>query len=84
MWIMQTDFCLNAEADQFHPYEIGHSTVQDACRMGEQHHAKNLVLYHTQDNLLPLRKNKYLLEGRQYYHGNLYVPDDLEIIPLLY
>lgn len=52
--------------------------------MGEQLHAKNLVLYHTQDNLLPLRKNKYLLEGGQYYHGNLYVPDDLEIIPLLY
>jgi ribonuclease Z len=40
------------------------------------------VLYHTEDKNIANRKRLYTEEGRQYYHGNLFVPDDLETILL--
>ena len=43
---------------------------------------KNLLLYHTEDKNIKNRKELYTAEGRLYYHGNLYVPDDLEAIEL--
>ena len=69
-------------ADIFHPYEKHHSTVKDACELAEQLHVKNLLLYHTEDRNLAKRKELYTEEGKRYYHGNLYVPDDLEKISL--
>ena len=70
------------QADIFHPYEKHHSTVKDACELAEQLHVKNLLLYHTEDRNLAKRKELYTEEGKRYYHGNLYVPDDLEKISL--
>lgn len=69
-------------ADIFHPYEKHHSTVKDACELTEQLHVKNLLLYHTEDRNLAKRKELYTEEGKRYYHGNLYVPDDLEKLSL--
>lgn len=43
---------------------------------------KNLLLYHTEDKNIAWRKALYLEEGRKYYSGNLYVPDDLEQLKL--
>ena len=43
---------------------------------------ENLVLWHTEDTRLPERKALYTAEGRQYFPGNLFVPDDLESIAL--
>ena len=43
---------------------------------------KNLLLYHTEDKNIAWRKELYLEEGRKYYSGNLYVPDDLEQLKL--
>ena len=40
----------------------------------------NLILYHTEDDNIERRKALYTAEGRLYYKGNLYVPDDLECI----
>lgn len=71
-------FCMYGEADIFKPYEKHHSTVKEACRQAEALHIPNLILYHTEDTHLEQRKELYGAEGRQYYHGNLYVPDDLE------
>ena len=44
--------------------------------------AANLVLYHTEDRNLGRRKELYTEEGKNYYHGNLYVPEDLEVLAL--
>lgn len=41
-----------------------------------------MILYHTEDKKLPDRARLYKEEGSQYYHGNLFVPDDLESIEL--
>lgn len=78
-WLMHEAFCLYSEADKFKPYEKHHSTVREACELAEELKASNLILYHTEDTRLGERKKLYSEEGRKYYCGNLYVPDDQEV-----
>ena len=59
-----------------------HSTVKTACELAERLGAQNLLLYHTENQNLTNRKELYTEEGSQYFHGNLFVPDDLEVIDL--
>ena len=66
----------------FNPYEKHHSTVKDACELAEKLGVKNLLLYHTEDRNLKYRKELYGEEGREYYHGTLWIPDDLEVIEI--
>ena len=77
-WLMHEAFCLYEERDIFHPYEKYHSTVKDACESAERLGIKNLILYHTEDTHLQERKQRYTLEGKKYFSGNLFVPDDRE------
>ncbi|MCC8106201.1 MAG: MBL fold metallo-hydrolase [Clostridiales bacterium] len=81
-WLLHEAFCLYSEAAVFSPYEKHHSTVKDACERAERLGIKNLLLYHTEDKNILNRKALYMEEGRKYYSGNLYVPDDLETIEL--
>ncbi|MBR6985144.1 MAG: MBL fold metallo-hydrolase [Ruminococcus sp.] len=81
-WLLHEAFCLYSQADIFDPYEKHHSTVKDACELAERLGVKNILLYHTEDRTLAQRKELYLEEGRQYYHGRLWIPDDLEVIEL--
>ncbi len=81
-WLLHEAFCLHSQADLFHPYEKHHSTVKDACLVAESLRVENLLLYHTEDSNILKRKELYLDEGRKYYQGNLYVPDDLEVIKI--
>ena len=77
-WLLHEAFCLYSQADKFKPYEKHHSTVKEACQLAEELGVPNLLLYHTEETHLAERKKLYTEEGQQYYHGNLYVPDDLE------
>ncbi|OUO57329.1 MBL fold metallo-hydrolase [Candidatus Avelusimicrobium gallicola] len=81
-WLLSEAFCLFSEREQFKPYEKHHSTARDAACTAAQLGAKNLVLYHTQDNCLPERKRLYTAEARQCFSGPVYVPDDLQTIVL--
>ena len=81
-WLLHEAFCLFSERDIFDPYEKHHSTVKDACELAEKLGIKNLLLYHTEDKNLAIRKRLYKEEGSQYYHGNLFIPDDLESLEL--
>lgn len=81
-WLLHEAFCLYAEADIFKPYEKHHSTVKDACELAEKLGVKNLVLYHTEDRNIADRKKLYKQEGNPYFSGNLYVPDDLEVLEI--
>lgn len=81
-WLLHEAFCLHGQADLFHPYEKHHSTVKDAAELAESLGVKNLLLYHTEDQNIARRKELYTAEGRQYFHGNLFVPEDLEVIEL--
>ena len=77
-WLLHEAFCLYSDRDIFKPYEKHHSTVKDACELAKELNVKNLVLYHTEDKKIANRKELYSTEGREYYHGNIFVPDDLE------
>lgn len=81
-WLLHEAFCLYADRDIFNPYEKHHSTVKDTAELGEQLQVKNLLMYHTEDKNIKNRKELYLKEGKEYYHGNLFVPEDLEVIEL--
>ena len=81
-WLLHEAFCLYSERDIYKPYEKHHSTVKDACEIAENLKVLNLLLYHTEDDNLLERKGRYIQEGKEYYYGNLMVPDDLETIVL--
>lgn len=81
-WLLHEAFCLCSQADLFDPYEKHHSTVKEACQTAEDLKVENLILYHTEDKNLENRKTLYGSEGRQYYHGNLFIPDDMESFEL--
>lgn len=50
--------------------------------MAEELNIKNLVLMHTEDSHIKERKKLYTAEGKSFFSGNLYVPDDGETIEL--
>ena len=75
-------FCQYKDREIFKPYEKNHSTVKEASELAQQLGVKNLVLYHTEDKHLAVRKQEYSAEARTYYQGNVFVPDDLDVIIL--
>lgn len=81
-WLLHEAFCLDSQAEIFHPYEKHHSTVKDACKLAEELNVKNLLLYHTEDKNILRRKELYTKEGREYFNGNLLIPDDLESVEI--
>ena len=78
-WMLAEAFCLYEEREIFHPYMYHHSTVKEASEQAEKYGVKNLVIWHTEDETWPNRKERYTRESKQYYHGNVFVPEDLEV-----
>lgn len=81
-WLLHEAFCLYGEADKFKPYEKHHSTVKEACQLAQGLKIPNLILYHTEETHLKERKKLYTEEGKAYYSGNLFVPDDREVFEI--
>jgi len=81
-WLLHEAFCLYSQREKFKPYEKHHSTVKDACEMAEELGVENLILYHTEDKNIESRKDLYMTEGKPYFSGNLFVPDDMESIEI--
>ena len=81
-WLLCEAFCLYADREKFKPYEKHHSTALDAGKLAAQLDVKNLLLYHTEDQTLSTRKQRYGEEAGRFFSGQIYVPDDLERIVL--
>ncbi len=81
-WLTHEAFCLAKDADFYKPYEKHHSTARDACALAARLGVKNLILYHTEDDNLATRRHDYTAEGRTVYNGNIFVPDDLDVIDI--
>ena len=81
-YLMHEALCMESQEEQFHPHRIQHSTVKDAAVCAARLDAKNLILHHTEDHHLAVRKERYTAEARQYFSGGIYVPDDLDVILL--
>ena len=75
-------FCLYDEREKYRPYEKGHYTVKEGAELAEKLNVKNLLLWHTIDNNLSERKKLYTNQAKQYFKGNVFVPDDLDVISL--
>jgi len=81
-WLLSEAFCLTKDADNFRPHEKHHSTAAEAAAKAQQLGVKNLILYHTEDTHLTTRRLTYTAEAKQHFNGNIFVPDDIETIPL--
>jgi len=81
-WLLAEAFCLYAEREIHKPYLYHHSTVREASELAEKNHVSNLVLWHTEDASWPNRKERYTKESKEYYNGNVNVPEDLEVLLL--
>lgn len=82
-WLTHEAFCLYSQRDIFKPYEKHHSTVKDACELAENLGISNLILWHTEDKNLDRRQELYMAEGKPYFSGSLYVPEDETVIDLV-
>jgi len=81
-WLLCEAFCKYEDRERFKPYEKHHSTVKEAGEIAGKLGAKHLLLYHTEEETLDTRKQFYTAEARRYFHGRVFVPDDLETIDL--
>ena len=81
-WLLTEAFCCYEDRERFRPYEKFHSTVVDAARIAQELEVKNLLLYHTEDRTLESRKLRYSREAKEIFSGNVFVPEDLEVIQL--
>ncbi len=81
-YVMHEAFCLDSEENVFHAYEKNHSTAKSASKVMSDLEVKNLILYHTEESHGNERKSLYIKEGKENFSGNIYVPDDLEMIEL--
>lgn len=77
-YMIHEAFCREAESEKFKPHEKKHSTVKDACVLAEKLGVRNLVLVHTEDSHIDNRKELYAEEGKPFFSGNLFIPDDGE------
>lgn len=81
-WLLHEAFCLKSEATVFSPYEKYHSTAYDAGIIAKKAGVKNLLLYHTEDSDLTNRRAGYSAEATRAFDGNVFVPDDLDVITI--
>ncbi|MCL2355109.1 MAG: MBL fold metallo-hydrolase [Oscillospiraceae bacterium] len=81
-WLLHESACLDKDKDKVNPHKKGHCTVKEASEIAEKLNIKNLVLWHTEESDLANRKHTYTKEAKQYFQGNVYVPNDLEVIEL--
>lgn len=82
-YLMCEAFCLYEHREKYKPYEKHHSTALDAGKLAEDLGIKNLILYHTEDDHLDIRKEAYTKEAKENFSGQVFVPDDMETIEIL-
>ena len=82
-YMIHESFCLDNEKTKYAPHQKGHCTVKEASIMAEKLNIKNLIIVHTKDNDLNNRKRFYTTEAKEYFSGNIFVPNDLEIIDII-
>lgn len=56
--------------------------MKQAAAYAQSLQVKNLILFHGSDDDLAHRKVAYTQEAQQEFSGNIFVPDDLDVIEL--
>ena len=78
-WLLSEAFCLFDEEPKFHAYQYQHQTVKEASMIAQDLKVKNLLIWHTEDQTGKKRKERYTEEAKQFYKGNVWVPEDGEV-----
>lgn len=82
-WLFADAYMAGEEAEKDNPIEKHHhSSVKYIANIAEKSNVKNLILSHTMDNNLENRKKIFTEDAKKYYHGNVYIPNDLEKMKL--
>ena len=81
-YLLHESFCLDEEMSNNRSKGNTHDTVKTASIKAQNLGVKNLVLWHTQENLGKYRQERYLTEAKKYFSGTVYVPNDFDIITL--
>lgn len=71
-------FCLDDQQDHFKPHPKQHGTVKETAQNASRIGAKKLVFCHMEDKTLATRKQKYLMEAKRNFKGEIFVPVDLD------
>lgn len=79
-YFLHEAFCLDTHKSKFEPRKMNHVTVKEAALSASNISVENLILWHTEDKTFSKRKKRYINEARKYFKGNIFVPDDLDII----
>ncbi len=82
-WLIADAFMCGEKAEEYNPMEKHmHSSVKYISQIANRNNIKNLILIHMIDDDLENRKRLFKNDARKYFKGNVYVPDDLEMIEL--
>ncbi len=82
-WLWADAYMAGEEAEKYDPIsKHHHSTVKYIAELAERMQVKNLILSHTIDTNLQLRKVVFGDDAKKFFNGNIFVPDDLEIIKI--
>lgn len=82
-WLFADTFMAGEEAEEYNPIKRhSHSTVKFVAELCERLNVENVIFSHSVDTDLPNRKRIFTEDAKKYYHGNVYVPDDLEQIEI--
>lgn len=80
-WLCLEAFCLESERI-IDPLPLTkHKTVMEAAQIANKLHPANLILWHGGDDK-GNRKELYIKEAKQYFAGEIYVPDDLDVLDI--
>lgn len=81
-WVLHEAMCLEEQKDKVKPHEKNHFTVKDVAIAMNKLNIKNLILWHCIDDNIETRKELFTKEAKEYFSGNVYVPNDLDEIEL--
>lgn len=82
-WLFADAYMAGKEAEEYNPIKKhNHSTVKFTSELCERLNVKNVILSHTIDTDLKNRKIKFTEDAKRYFKGNIFVPDDLEVIEI--
>lgn len=82
-WLFADAFMSGEQAEVYDPIKKHrHSTVKFVAMLCERLNVKNVIMSHTVDTDLANRRKLFTEDAKIYYSGNVFVPDDLDVIEI--
>ena len=82
-WLFADAYMAGKEAEEYDPIQRHHhSTVKFVAELCMELNVENVIMSHTVDTDLKNRKKVFSEDAYKYYNGNVFVPDDLEVIEI--